>query len=297
MKITQLGLYLLCFMSSQAFALPGIPEPGLIFYGRVTSTGANTSLPISSLSWSITEPGTGRIVQLSLGNGVEIVSHNSESWFVARVPFQTTVVSGISFDPLPSDTFALSGTSISYNRSAVTVNGTVASIKAPASATTSLPELGVSPTTHAKLERVDLEISVSNQALYDTWIASYFPSGDPRGQLNQDPDKDGISNLMERALGLHPNQPSVVPVSKGTISVSGQTYFTFTYWQAANTPDAPVVPEFSTNMQSWTSGPGAFVEVSNDLIGDGRRITVRSTSPMINQSKAFIRLKAVSARP
>ncbi len=297
MKPSTFILFAVGLSSGLASAVTGIPEPGMVFYGRVTNAGSNTALAISSLSWSITEPGTGRIVQLSVGNGVEVVTYNSEPWFIARVPFQTTSVAGVSFDPLPAGTFALGSSPVSFDRSAVSVNGVAASIKSPSTSTSTFPESGITPSTHSKLERVDLELASSNQSLYDSWISAYFPLGDPRGQLDKDPDNDGVSNLMERALGLNPNAPSIIPVSRGTTTISGQTYFTFTYRQPNNTPDASLAPEITTNLQSWASGPAAIVEVSNVPDGDARVITVRSSSPITTQSKAFIRLKAVPVRP
>jgi hypothetical protein len=297
MKTSTLIIFILSSIYNQAFALTGIPEPGMVFYGRVTNTGSNTAIAISSLTWSITEPGTGKIVQLSLGNGIEIVNQNSEQWFIARVPFQTTSVPGIAFDSLPTDTFALSATPVSYDRATVSVNGVAAIIKSPSTTTASLPEIGVTPTTHSKLERVDLELSLSYQTMYDAWISGYFPLNDPRAREDQDPDHDGISNLMERALGLNPNATSIVPISCGSITLSGQTYFTFTYRQPTNTPDAPLTPEITTNLQTWYSGPGSIIEVSNVPNGEARLITVRSTTPMASTPKSFIRLKTEAVRP
>lgn len=290
MKAHQSIILSILIASSHAVTLPGIPEPGLIFYGRVNNAGSTAALAISNLAWSITEPGTGRIVQLTVGNGIEIVSHNSESWYIARVPFQTTVVAGLSIDPLPANTFALSSTAISYNRSAVTVNGSVAAIKTPTSATTSLPELGVSPTTHGKMERVDLELTVSNQAMYDAWIGAYFPAGDSRRLPNADPDKDGIQNVMERALGLNPNASSVTPISSGKVSLSGQDYFTFTYRQASDASEISLIPEIAENLQNWSRGSASIVEISNVADGNARVITVRSAKSILQSPKAFIRL-------
>ena len=56
---------------------------------------------------TIAEAGTGRAAQLSIGKGIEIITMNAESWYVARIPFQTTFVAGVSMDALPADTFSL----------------------------------------------------------------------------------------------------------------------------------------------------------------------------------------------
>lgn len=296
MKIFAITLLSLVLYAGKISALTGIPEPGAIFYGKVTLAGSTAASAISSISWTITEPGTGRMVELSVGSGIELSSHNGESWFIARVPFQTTNVIGFAFDPLPAGTFALSSNPVNFDRATVIVNSLPALLKAPAPTSFSLPESGISPASHSRLERVDLEISGSFQALYDTWIAGYFPAGDSRALLDADPDNDGIKNLMERALGLNPNEFSAVPVANGTTTIEGLNYFTFSYFLPAAAPDAPLTPEISTDTQSWLSGAAVLMEISNVPERGGRLITVRGTVPMSQTHRAFIRLKATALR-
>ncbi len=296
MKTITATALLLAAISLPASALTGIPEPGVIFYGKVTNNGGTAALPISSLSWTISEPGTGRMVQLELGSGVETTVRDGETWYIARLGFATTSVSGFSFDPLPDGTFPLSAAPVSYTRSVVTVNGSPAALSAPAAGTFPFPESGANP-AHSRLERVDLSLSISNQALYDAWISTWFAEGDPRRLPEADPDNDGIRNLMERALGLNPNAPSVVPVSSGTTEILGQKYFTYTFRQPSNIPDAPLVPEISENLQTWESGNAFVTELQRTADGDALLITVRDVLPMNPTRKAFIRLRTTAARP
>jgi hypothetical protein len=209
------------------------------------------------MSWTVAEAGTGRAIQLTVGHGIEIVSQGQEMWYVARLPFETIAVDGLTFDPLPPDTFALSQSPVSFSRSIITVNGLNASLKAPAAPTFSLPEVGIAPPTHSRFERVDLELSTTYQALYDAWISAFFPLADPRSLPGADPDNDGFTNLMERALGLNPSLPSLSPVTTGRISVAGQSYFTFSYLQPLDAPDASLSAEITTDLQSWLSDEGS----------------------------------------
>ena len=105
-----------------------------------------------------------------------------------------------------------------------------------------------------------------------------------------DPDHDGITNLMEYALGLSPN--STNPPTKGlttdreTISTSNFMRLTITKNPAATDLTYSVeVTNDLTNPTSWTTvGTAIESDTSTTLI-------VRDTAPLGSTARHFMRLK------
>lgn len=188
---------------------PGIPEPGLIMYGTITNVNGNQPLTSGIVTWQVSGGSPTEAVTLS----ATLVGVNGQFFYVARVPFETRSLSGITLTKT-QNTLALSpaGTPVPYTRSA-SAGGTNAVIVSPKTSSFTF-----SGSDRGMVERVNLQVSI--------------PS-DP----NLDTDGDGMPDWAERIAGTDPyNASSVFKVSSDiqpnpqgglTItwsSVSGKTY-------------------------------------------------------------------------
>jgi|GEM_PF-1732089 len=124
---------------------------------------------------------------------------------------------------------------------------------------------------------------------YTTWRAEYFTTeelGLPSvsGAL-ADPDRDGLANLLEYALGLDPRaaSPTAVPA---TSTENG--FWVFLYTRPANRSDVSYVVEVSTNLQQWTT------IAANDhepVATVGETATWRARYSQTGAPNAFFRLR------
>src|ERR1035441_7912208 len=113
--------------------------------------------------------------------------------------------------------------------------------------------------------------------------AAQFNSGD-----SADPDHDGLSNLMEYALGLPPKDSTAANRPYASIATG---HLTLTYTRAKAAIDVSLVVEQSNDLVNWQSGLGYVQQVSCVDEGAIQRITVQLTSPVAGASGAFLRLR------
>ena len=133
----------------------------------------------------------------------------------------------------------------------------------------------------------------SDRINYATWAAGY--SNIP---ADADSDQDGQINLVEYALGSSPVSGSTLPLlTPGQETVQGITYATVTFVTRLGADDAVILPQFSANLQNWTTPPVIFQRVSVTGQPDGKAVeTWRSLTPLNQQSAAWFRLK-ISFQP
>jgi hypothetical protein len=110
-----------------------------------------------------------------------------------------------------------------------------------------------------------------------------------------DPDRDGLNNLMEYALGLDPANNSSANLPRGglqVITVNGipGNYLTLSFRRQVATRDLTYWVEISGDLSDWQSS-GAIL-MSSSINGDGTATEVwRVAAPTNNQAEHFIRLK------
>lgn len=249
-----------------AHAIPPIPEPGIIIYGKVTDASRNTAAPITGLSWTISNDD--KSIVLSVGAGIETSVLNGETWFIARVPFASTNVQGVAIDPVSNTTFETTQTPVLYSRSIVTVNDVVAQISAPAGGSFTFPaSAGV--TDLGRTERVDLVIPHNLGAAYSTWAVGrwgniYAPDASP----NADPDHDGQLNGFEFTAGTDPSDArSNLAVSN--CSLAGDS-FIFVW---------PSVPGKTYLIESSSSPSGPWTSVGASITANGLTTTTSRPIP------------------
>ena len=101
-----------------------------------------------------------------------------------------------------------------------------------------------------------------------------------------DPDGDGISNLMEYAMGLPPKTRNSNPLNPQIVN----GYFTITYSRSKAAKDVAATLQTSSDLMNWQSGPAYFQQpnvvdqVTNQLV------TVQTAAPVTAGAKTFFRL-------
>ena len=96
-----------------------------------------------------------------------------------------------------------------------------------------------------------------------------------------DAEKDGRRNLEEYAMGSDPSDAFARGVfTPAPLTVGGQTYLSVTYSRSHDATDVRIVPEISSNLGTWNSGPAYLTEVSVSDQGTFDLVTVRDNTPM-----------------
>lgn len=133
----------------------------------------------------------------------------------------------------------------------------------------------------------DLVIQASES--YDAWAVRTLNSADPliTGML-RDPDKDGLTNLLEFALGLNPADGKtlglpVASTSGGTLSITYQRYTGcgLTY-----------IVEVSTDLVSWSST--TVSESMTSSAGTLQNWTAVDSAPVSSSERRYMRVRVVA---
>lgn len=131
-----------------------------------------------------------------------------------------------------------------------------------------------------------------------TWTAAQsFPTA-PAALPLADPDNDGVSNLMEAAVGTNPR--STGPSNPATLQPAtrnGASFLAFTYTRsgpATRPRDILYVCEQSADLSTWTCGT-LVEEVSLPDANGNEFVTVRQSTPAGTQPRGYIRLRVEKA--
>lgn len=109
--------------------------------------------------------------------------------------------------------------------------------------------------------------------------------------LTADPDGDGLSNLLEYAMGLSPLLATPGAPQPSILRIGELDYLAITYTENLASTDATKRVEVSGDLKAWSSGPAATTEVSSGLLGLRRTVTVRDNVPLSQAQNRFIRVK------
>lgn len=128
-------------------------------------------------------------------------------------------------------------------------------------------------------------LAVSALTASESWRAANFGTSANTGNAadTADPDADGLTNLVEYALGLNP----LVATNSGLpLIASSETEWTYTYTRPADRSDLTYAVEFSTDLAAWTT-----TGVTHERLATGPTETWRGRVPLSTGTRVFFRLK------
>jgi hypothetical protein len=146
------------------------------------------------------------------------------------------------------------------------------------------------------------------------WQLTEFPGEAPNpaseatvwGDL-ADPDKDGLTNLVEYYLGTNPNVPTSAPASatasglpvNSLTTLSGQNYPTLSYTRRRIATPITAELQWSTDLNTWTGGGFVDLVPPVTLPGGLLEYVVRrlDTSVEAGGARKFIRLNVTNPGP
>lgn len=133
----------------------------------------------------------------------------------------------------------------------------------------------------------DIATLTVNQIGFAAWQTTNFTVSE-RGDANvsgpnADPDRDGVTNLVEYALGLDPKSAAASGLPQ--VTVQGSEWW-FTYTRPSDRADLTYVVETSTNLSTWgTTG------ITHERTATGATETWRARLSITAGQNAFFRLK------
>ncbi len=133
------------------------------------------------------------------------------------------------------------------------------------------------------------DLAFNNLSPFLQWQTARFPGGAAFAEsgAEDDPDKDGLSNLLEYGLGGDPMAPHPDAVVHGAMVVGGASYFTMTVPKNPAATDAVVTVEAGSSLaaDAW-SGAGLVVVSSTP-----ETLIVRDSEPTANRARRFYRVR------
>jgi hypothetical protein len=133
----------------------------------------------------------------------------------------------------------------------------------------------------------DKSVTANFLSPYQNWKVGYFTaeeiSGTELSAPTSDPDRDGLLNLMEYALSLHPRQASLT--GQPFLGENGGN-LTLTYQKDTAKPDISYQLEASGDLTAW-------LPVSDELISTNGTVETRRAGVPINGARKFLRLKII----
>lgn len=115
--------------------------------------------------------------------------------------------------------------------------------------------------------------------------------------FSADPDRDGLSNLLEYALGGDPRTAEGAAAGLEPLvavqTMAGAKRLTLTYTRPAGREDVDYVVEWANGLETaqWLTGAAVLAEVSREPAGDGERVVVRALATLADMPRQFLRLR------
>ncbi|MBC8040807.1 MAG: hypothetical protein H7Y06_09710 [Opitutaceae bacterium] len=129
---------------------------------------------------------------------------------------------------------------------------------------------------------------------FDAWRFTRFTTEELADSAisgdSADPDADGISNLLEYALGTEPKSPNTS--TRLPTPAIDNARLTLTYTRPTTTTDLSYTLEWSDNLSTWHTGP-EFTELISSTDNGNGTITVftRAVSSLSTAPRQFLRLR------
>ena len=188
------GSLMALFWSAGAMA-QGIPEPGIVLYGKVFENGALRQS--GALTWTYTAPGGSRVVTATATLGAHVDQYGFTYSYRIHIPAEQ----GLPGHPASDNVLVVEAATTTYARAA-TVGATAATIVAPALTTDDF-----SVARKGSVQRVDLVLSGVIPTPTPTPTLTPSPTATPTGL--PDTDGDGKPDNCEFIVP-GPGQTSVI---------------------------------------------------------------------------------------
>lgn len=141
-------------------------------------------------------------------------------------------------------------------------------------------------------------ITVTSGSIFESWLGRYFGTETNPQIIGQsrDPDRDGLPNLLEYALGLDPTKPDGHGGPRIGVDRVGTLDFTTITWEQRTDDSALVFTVLGTDSARngpWTALTGGQVAVDQTGVREGfLRVKVRDNLPLNPSSRPrrFLRL-------
>ena len=131
---------------------------------------------------------------------------------------------------------------------------------------------------------------------YDTWRFARFTGAQladsAASGASADPDADGLTNLLEYALGGEPLAPDAV-ARQPTGAVTPDGRLTLTYFQPSDRSDLAYSVEWISDLAAgpWATGSGIVTETARVATEGGELVTVRADADLATSPRQFLRLR------
>ncbi|MCF7676257.1 MAG: hypothetical protein K9M97_12990, partial [Akkermansiaceae bacterium] len=276
------------------------PVAAAITYGETLaeatlSGGTATVAGTFAFASPATAPGAGTANHAVTFTPTETANYNTTSVQVSVPVDKATptimtapVAAAITYGETLAEAFLSGG--------AATVAGTFA-FTSPATA----PDAGTAdhavtftPTDTSNYNPATVQVSVTVTENFAFWIGGFDGVGELTGPTD-DPDCDGVKNLMEYALaGGDPGDcdSSILPVVS-TVLEGNQEYLAITERKNPSAAGVSWVVEVSGDLGDWNAGAGHTVIVSETA----DTLVVRDHTPMADTNGRFLRLRVVPGQP
>ena len=137
------------------------------------------------------------------------------------------------------------------------------------------------------------EVTVIFRDSYQAWVVRQFGDPDAVGARRAaDEDGDGVPNLVEFALGLDPYLADADALVTPFRSPGGE--LSLVYFRSYLSEDYQVVPEVSSDLVSWQSGPAFVSEIVLTATDQGEWIQASDLFAYDGVTPRFIRLRVDS---
>ena len=135
------------------------------------------------------------------------------------------------------------------------------------------------------------DLGFNNLDPFAQWQAAKFAGGSshPESGPEDDPDTDGLDNLIEYALGTDPMISNPSPVIRGRTLFEEQTYFTLTITKNPSATDAVLTAVASNGLDSGSWSSNGLIIESNTAT----ELRVRDSQPMQATARRFFRVQVV----
>jgi hypothetical protein len=180
-------------------AIAGIPEPDLLWYGKVLTDAGGVPIRVTSgiLTWRIERVSGGATWTIS----TPLTNINDQFSFVLRIPCETPEA-GVTGS---SNTVFLTSPATAYRRAVVLLDGQ------PLTLINTPDQFALTQAGRGRPERIDLALGTlpadtDGDGLGDAWERIFF--GGLGALPNDDPDGDGLTNLREYRAGTTPTDPN-----------------------------------------------------------------------------------------